>query len=190
MWAHLACLEAHAADGFAYDLEHYICRACQRKRAAQQRPGFNPGRLLPGHAHGHVPTQCRPPAPHSGFPRSRGRKRGASEREPSRLGAEGRNRGRAHAGSAAEERCGNSRRRELSWGDPDELEEGAPPGKRRAWGSRAGEGDAAQQHPARLLERDAARRRARAAGAPCTALADLRARRLRAPRLTMQDALC
>ena len=168
MWAHLACLEAHAADGFAYDLEHYICRACQRRRAPQPRPGFSPGRLLPGHAHAHGPAQRRPAGPLPGdprSPRSRGRKRGAGEREPSRLGAEGRGKGRAQPGSAAaERRGGGGGRRELLWGPPDELEGGAPPAKRRAWGGRPGEGDAAQQHPARLLERDAARRRARFAG--------------------------
>ncbi|KAK9838263.1 hypothetical protein WJX81_001039 [Elliptochloris bilobata] len=60
---------------------------------------------------------------------------------------------------------GSGKRRESSWGDPDELEGGPPPAKRRAagplWdgrnGSTSGDGDAAQQHPARLLERDAAR---------------------------------
>lgn len=96
------------------------------------------------------------------------RKRAAGEREPSRLGS-GQRKIRGAPASAPLAR-GDRGGREPSWGDLDDggTSEGVPrPEKRRRrggqwWGPRGsssgGEGDAAHQHPARLLERDAARR--------------------------------
>lgn len=153
VWAHLACLEAYTAHGGCFDPEHYVCRHCQA-------PAL-PGRAAPApaalpraaHSSGGSPGEAAPG-------RGCARKRAAGEREPSRLGL-GQWQGRVAR------RGGGGGGRESSWEDPDEADGGPPPAKRRLRGARAqrggggggGEADAAQQHPARLLERDAARRR-------------------------------
>ncbi len=66
VWAHLACLEAYAADGFGCDLERYVCRSCQRRRPLAQSP--NHGRRPPSaRAPSRSPPQQRHfPAAHLG----------------------------------------------------------------------------------------------------------------------------